>query len=77
MNKELLNRLQLLSMHAPKGSHNRVAEKLGMSMSMLNQIKAGYNFKDPKEGDEKVRMVIAEYEKVIRKRIQTLQKLIA
>ena len=74
--KLLRHELTLVSESAPKGSHKKVAKKLGYSEQYIGQIRKGTNLtNDTPENRKLIQDCINEYRKLINKEIQKLSKL--
>ena len=68
--------LKLVAENAPKGSHKKVAEKVGISEQYLVQIRQGVNaYTDTPENRKLLKTCIQAYRRLIRKEITKLNKI--
>ena len=72
----LRQELKLVSDSAPKGSHTKVAKKVGYSVMYIQQIRKGTNLTtDTPDNRKLLKDCIKEYRRLINKEIQKLKKL--
>lgn len=72
----LRHELKLVADASPKGSHKKVADKIGYSEMYLQQIRSGKTLTNDTPGNRKlIKDFIKEYRRLIRNEIRKLQKL--